>query len=52
MRVQACSSSSQHLSIGNGLSVHLERGVGLEASYHCETDFTGGSEAFEGRAQY
>ena len=47
MRVQARSSSSQHLPVGNGLPVHLERGVGLEASYHCETNFTGGSGAIE-----
>ena len=52
MRVQTRPSSPQHLPVRNSLPLHLERGVGLEAPHHGQTDFIGRSEAIEGRTQH
>jgi len=48
MRLQAGSAPSQYLSFWNSLSVHFERGGGLETAHHYQADFAWDSEAFEG----
>ena len=52
MRVQACAATSKHLSLRHCMPLHPERGGGLEATHHRETNPARHPKVIKGLAQH
>ena len=52
MCIQACTSSSKHLPIGDSMLIDPEWIIRLEAKYYSKTNIFGGTKAFKRWAKY